>query len=258
MTVSLYAPGRGYLYRMDPRAKLFGTIMTTASFFLPLPSYVLWVGALFLFVVVVGTMGVRSFRLVVKPLLFIMGMVLLFSPIYGRTGIPLLMAGDVVVLTKEGLERTLVFCARFAGISFSWGLLLRTTPMQEIILVLRSWKVPYRAALVITLVFRFIPFFSRTFTQVREAHLLRLPPEEIRRKLSLATRLADFMPTLASTLVTALKMIPHLAMSLELRGLGRTNPRSSYHRLSRGWRVFTDFFISIIMPVILAVIFLHA
>lgn len=254
MTVSLYTPGRGYLYRMDPRAKLFGGMTTTAAFFLTLPSSVLWAGTFCLLAAALGAMGGRAVWRLVRPLIFILATVAVFTPAYGRAGTPLLMVGGTLLFTQEGVEHSLILCARFAAITLTWGLLLRTTRMQDIVLALRSWKVPYRVALVITLVFRIIPFFSRTFNQVREAHMLRLPPAETQRRRGLSGRLADLMPTLSSTLITAIKMIPHLAMSLELRGLGRENPRSSYHTFPGGWRVFTDFSISIIMPVILTVL----
>ncbi|HRV24419.1 MAG TPA: hypothetical protein P5046_04290 [Sphaerochaeta sp.] len=68
-------------------------------------------------------------------------------------------------------------------------------------------------------------------------------------------KIRSLIPTLTSSLVLALRSIPTLALSLELRGYGRANKRTRYHDLSSYHRTFTDFLISGMIPVISFLVF---
>jgi energy-coupling factor transport system permease protein len=122
--------------------------------------------------------------------------------------------------------------------------------MTDVMLALRWYRLPYKASLVVTLAFTYIPFIADSFTQISESHRLR-ESGSLDKKRSLFKRLRDLLPTLTSALVVALRSIPYLAMSLEQRGFGRKEKRTSYHSLDSYRHTFTDFVISFSIPVIL-------
>ncbi len=262
MTASLYHPGRGYLYQQDARAKLVGTILATAALFFPLPLSIHGAVACLLLAISFHATGIRSTGAILRPLLVVCTSILLFSPLYERSGQAVLTIGTSVMVTAEGLERAGILCTRFISVSLLWGLMLRTTRPEMLLCALQFFRLPYRASLVISLVFRFIPYFARTYAQIREAQQLRLPAPVQRQKRGLHRHMTDMLPTLTSTLVSSVRMIPTLAMSLEHRGVGRSGKRTSYYsftqkneqKAGQRVRVFTDFLISIIMPVILTIL----
>ncbi len=92
--------------------------------------------------------------------------------------------------------------------------LLRTLRLEELVLALRWFGLPYPAALTVTITFRYIPFLAGTWHDVKDAARLR-------------GSAAGAGPVLAAVMVKAVKTIPALAMALESRGLGRPGPRTS-------------------------------
>jgi energy-coupling factor transport system permease protein len=102
---------------------------------------------------------------------------------------------------------------------------------------------------VVTLAFTYIPFIADSFSQIAESHRLREADREQGEKF--LQRLKDLVPTLTSALVVALRSIPNLAMSLEMRGFGLQNRRSQYHNLGSYRHPFTHFLLSVIIPVVL-------
>ncbi|NCC66467.1 MAG: energy-coupling factor transporter transmembrane protein EcfT, partial [Spirochaetia bacterium] len=116
-------------------------------------------------------------------------------------------------------------------------------------LALRWYKLPYKAALVVTLAFTYIPFIAESFSQISDSHRLREFDDRQRKKVF--DRVKDLLPTLTSVLVVALRSIPNLAMSLELRGFGLDNKRTSYHTLASYRHTFTHFMLSCIIVVVL-------
>jgi energy-coupling factor transport system permease protein len=92
--------------------------------------------------------------------------------------------------------------------------LLRSLRLEELVLALRWYGLPYPAALTVTITFRYIPFLAGTWHDARDAARLRGSG-------------GGPGPVLAAVMVKAVRTIPTLAMALELRGLGRSGPRTS-------------------------------
>jgi len=252
MNTSAYVAGHGWLYRFDPRAKILLMVLLCVFFFLPITLTGLALTVLL--VVVVGwrnTGGKNIARvfLSIAPMLLFM---LLFSPFNVRSGQSLWSVRSLTIITVEGALQALRLACRFIGITYVCTLLFATTVMGEIMLALRFWRLPYKAALVVTLSFTYIPFIAESFSQISESHRLRESAREERKNY--AQRLKDLVPALTSVLVVALRSIPNLAMSLEMRGLGRSERRTSYRSLDSYTHLFTDFVISIIIVTVLWVL----
>lgn len=248
MTTNTYIAGKGWLYRFDPRAKILLMILMCIWFFLPVS--LLHLALVVALVVLVGSSNTgwhyawRTFCSISPMLLFMV----LFMPFNVRDGVPLVSIGSFTVITKEGLEQALRLMSRFIGITYVCTLLFATTVMHEVMLALRWYHLPYKASLVVTLAFTYIPFIADSFSQISESHRLREAEDEQKKKVG--QRLKDLVPTLTSALVVALRSIPNLAMSLEMRGLGRQERRTSYLSLDAYHHVYTHFFLSCIIPVV--------
>ncbi|MFA5698361.1 MAG: energy-coupling factor transporter transmembrane component T [Sphaerochaeta sp.] len=245
MTVNTFIAKETWLYRFDPRAKILLLLLFIGWFFLPITLLGLTI-ALFLILFTAATnpglsFVYRTFRSILPMLLFMV----LFSPFNVRSGTPLITIHSFVLLTEEGALQALRLGLRFIAITYLATLLFATTPMHQLLLALQWYRLPYKAALIITLAFTYIPFIADSFAQIEESHRLRESDDRKRKKLS------AIIPTLTSSLVLALRSIPTLALSLELRGYGRANERTHYHTLESYNHPFTDFLFSVILPVIL-------
>lgn len=249
MTTSTYVAGTGWLYRFDPRAKILLMLLLCIWFFLPVRLAGLY--AVVALIMLAGAFNTgfsqvaRTFRSILPMLLFMV----LFMPFNVRDGQPLLTLGTFTLVTEEGLMQAARLGGRFIGITYVCTLLFATTIMNEVMLALRWYRLPYKAGLVVTLAFTYIPFIADSFSQIAESHRLREAEEEQGRRLF--HRLKDLVPTLTSALVVALRSIPNLAMSLEMRGFGLGNRRSQYHTLASYRHPFTHFLLSAIIPVLL-------
>jgi energy-coupling factor transport system permease protein len=132
------------------------------------------------------------------------------------------------------VRASLTFIARLSGITLAFYGLLRTQQLEELVPALRWFGLPYRAALVVTITFRYVPFLAGTWQNVRDAHRLRATTNG-RRGFA-----ASWMPVLSSVLIQAVRGIPALAMALESRGLGRPGRRGSFARLGSTRRLLAQ------------------
>ncbi|HCG62761.1 MAG TPA: energy-coupling factor transporter transmembrane protein EcfT [Sphaerochaeta sp.] len=254
MTTSTFVAGRGFLYIFDARAKLFTVLLLCVMVFLPIRQTGLWtlVAAAFL-----SAWYATDFKQALQPIktiLFLLVIMILFTPLTYRDGEVLVRLGQFPLATKEALVNLNILVARFLGITYICTLYMWTTPMADINLALRWYGLSYHAALVLTLAFRFVPYIADSFRMIQDSHALRNATVAGGERTG-RQRLADVMPTVTAALVVALKSIPHLAMSLEHRGLGRETKRTNYRRLVAKGGLFTHLLLSVMIPTVFWLVF---
>jgi len=249
-SATIYSEGRGFLYKCDPRAKVIATLVSCVFVFLPLYFSALVVFASLLIVVSFYSVGRKNTNNIFKAILPMLILVIIFSPLYEREGRELLKYNNTVILTYEGLLHSFSLALRFFSITFACSLLFLSTKMNDFILALQAFFIPYKTCLTISLVFRTIPTIFDAFNQISDSHSLRRSQQTKTKKLK------NLFPTLTSALVVSIKTIPSLAMALESRGYGLKVKRSNYHVLSN-FRKFIFQTIVIIFPfVIMLLIFI--
>jgi len=227
MITDLYIEGKSFLHRYDPRPKLLSLVLFTIIFFLPFKPPVLACYCLALCICTGLSLGLRELALAVRSILPILILVILLTPPFTTTGEVLLRIGNRAFVTTGGLIETLRLVSRFVGVTLLFFLFFRTTETEEFVLALHWYGLPPQAALVITITVRYIPYLFSLYDQIKDAHRLRLPPQEEQGR-GIGVRLGNMIPILVSVVIQAIRSIPNLAMSLESRGIGRKNPRSSY------------------------------
>jgi energy-coupling factor transport system permease protein len=225
-SATIFFEGRGFLYKVDARAKVIALLISCVFVFLPIYFSGLLTLSILLVSLFFYSVGIKNTTNILKAILPMIILVIIFSPFYERSGTPLLIYKDNLILTYEGLIHSLTLSLRFFSITFSCSLIFLTTKMNAFILALQSFFVPYKTCLTISLVFRTIPTIFDAFNQISDSHSLR------RSNQTKKKRLKNLFPTLTSALVVSLKTIPSLAMALESRGYGLKTKRTNYHRLS--------------------------
>ena len=251
MIDTLYRKDSSFLHRFDCRLKLLLLPFLVLYFFLPLPLFL--PGSLLVLLVFVSgsSLGLRDVLLPVKMIFPLLLLILILTPLFYRQGEPLWMIGDIIVVTDRGLSETGLYIFRFAGITTAFFLLFRTTPMEDILLGLAWYRLPYILTLVISVALRYIPHLAGLYSQITAAHALRCGIGDAPRKKGPVSRVRHFFPILVSLMIQSVKTIPVLTMALELKGVGRDNPRSRLRMLSVPSRPVGQILLSLTMLVLL-------
>ena len=237
MIVEFYKPGSSALHRLDPRAKLILLVVVLAAFFLPSAPWVLLVFTAAIVCVIAACLGPAQLVPPLKTLWPILILIFLLTPPFHRGGAAVVVVFGFPLLTADGLTTTVVMLLRFLGITFGFFAVVRTLALDDMVLSLRWFGLPYSACLVITVTLRTIPTLGATWHNVMDAHRLRsgsASPAPRRRLVE------TWLPVLTSVLIEAVKGIPLLAMALESRGFGRRNPRTSLAELKHGPTLLVD------------------
>ncbi len=237
---------------IDPRAKMIFLVGFVTIFFLKL-SLVLLFGYLLVVILLLMSFGVKSVKVPlvgIWPLLFL---IIVLTPLFNRSGKGLLVVSGIPIITLDGLVLALRLAIRFCGITLVVFLFYISTTQTDTILTLRWFGMPFRFALTITVSLRYIPYLTDVYNDIKSAHKLRGVFPGNGKKRGKRTRI---FPILVSLMIYAVKRIPTLAMSLECRGVGRKEKRSSYLEL-KGFRyAFVDFLVtSLFFVVVLSPLF---
>lgn len=254
MTTNTFVAGRGFLYIFDARAKLFMVLLLCVMVFLPIRQAGLWTLVAVAFLSAWYATDFKQALQPIKTILFLLVIMVLFTPLTYRDGEVLVRLGQFPLATKEALVNLNILVARFLGITYICTLYMWTTPMADINLALRWYGLSFNAALVLTLAFRFVPYIADSFHMIQDSHALRSATVADGERTG-RQRLADIMPTVTAALVVALKSIPHLAMSLEHRGHGRDTKRTSYRQLVAKGGLFTHLVVSVMIPTVFWLVF---
>jgi energy-coupling factor transport system permease protein len=223
VTADFYLPGSSFLHQTDPRARLLALPGLTACFLVPAEPLALLCLAAACLAVTGMILGRRQLGGLLRGLAPALVFIALLTPPFVRGGAVLVALAGIPLVTTAGVRAALVFLSRLAGIAAVFFAMMRTLRLEELVLALRWFGMPFPAALAITATFRYIPFLAGTWHEVKDAHRLR----------GAGTRPG---PVLTAVMVKAVKTIPALAMALESRGLGRRGPRTSLVVLPPVWR----------------------
>ena len=253
MLSETYLKKDSFLHRFDPRIKLFFLLFLSIFFFLRLPG-IKYCSVIFL-VLLTGITAI-GFKEIIKPIKTIfplLFMIILFTPLFYPDGKIYLMFFNYPFLTEKGLYEAFSLIGRFSGLTLIFYLFLKTTKIEDFTLSLRFFRLPYKAALIISLTFRYLPYAASVYENTTDAHKMRLTNySETIPKWNFPLRFKKLLTILASVLIQSVKSIPNLAMVLETRGIGRNNKPGKIKKMDSikklwGQVILSFFIISIII-----------
>lgn len=260
MKTNLYIENDGLYYKFDPRAKLIITLLCSILLFLKfsLSFYYIFTFAIILFSV--WQVGFKASFRTLKLIMPIVILMFVLSPISLRDGEAIIVIKDFVLLTRESLDSVLLISFRFIILSYLFTLFFQTTNNRDIILTFQSFGLPYSAALMLSMSFRFIPSVVDTVNIIKDSHKLRDPIENKKKKQK-----NEYVKVLTSAIVVSVKQISDTAASLELKGYGKkiekkckNHVKTDFYTLNRGFIPFLHILISFIIPIIIYFIFRSA
>ena len=214
MKTSSYIYRNSLYHKADARAKLIFTAVSIIVIFLSDSLLSVSILALFSLLLSLYSLGWKETVLSVRRILPVIILLYLFSPFQEREGIALLMVGNTVLLTEEGLIAVTRLALRFLFLSMILVLFISGTRSEEIIGALRYFHMPYNAALLFSMILRFIPYLGGLFEDIRDSMSLRLTEKK---------RGFPILPSITAFAISAIRMIPTTAGAMEERGFGNGN-----------------------------------
>lgn len=235
ITIGQYYPTDSLLHRMDPRTKLFGTLVYIVSLFLCKTWYEYGISILMLAILIILSQVPVSFML--RGLKSI-GVLLFISVCFNL----FLTSGEVVFqlwfikITREGIELAAFMAVRLICLVMGASIMtLTTTPnaltdgMERSLGFLKVIKVPvHEIAMMMSIALRFIPILIEETDKIMKAQMARGADFENGKLIEKAKAM---IPLLVPLFISAFRRATDLATAMEARGYHGGEGRTKLHPL---------------------------
>lgn len=238
ITLGQYYPADSVIHKLDPRVKLFGTLIYIISLFVfkGLPAFIL--AAIFLVVLI--KLSKVPFSYMVKGLKTIV-LIMLFAAVFNLFLTPgtKLVSFWIFTITYEGLKNAVVMMVRLIFLIIGTSLMtLTTTPneltdgLEKALSPLKYIKVPvHEIAMMMSIALRFIPILIEETDKIMKAQMARGADFEYG---NLIQKAKNMVPLLVPLFVSAFRRANDLAMAMEARcyrgGEGRTKMKPLHYQ----------------------------
>lgn len=234
-TIGQYYPENSIIHRLDPRVKLFGTLVFIVMLFVVNNFIGFGLMALYLFVVV--KMSRIPFRKVLKGVRGII-IILIISAllnIFFTPGKHEVAHWWIFTITSEGLVRSAYLVVRLVLLVLSTSVMTLTTKpndlsdgLEKALGFLKVIRVPvHEIAMIMSLALRFIPTLMEETERIKKAQMARGADFESGNMLK---RAKSLIPILIPLFVSSIKRAVNLAQAMEARCYNGGN-RTKLHPL---------------------------
>ena len=238
ITIGQYYPVDSVIHRMDPRTKLFGTMIFIISLFF---ANNLWCyAAATLFLAVSVKLSRVPFKFIVrglKAIVFLLLISISFN-LFLTDGRVLFRIGFLKV-TEEGLELAFFMGMRLMYLVIGSSIMtLTTTPnqltdgLEKSLGFLNRFRVPvHEISMMMSIALRFIPILVEETDKIMKAQMARGADFE---SGNLIQKAKSMIPLLVPLFVSAFRRATDLAMAMEARcyrgGAGRTKMKPLHYK----------------------------
>lgn len=227
LVFDFYVPRDAWLHRLDPRVKLWGTLLGFfTAFLLPgLPAQVAFLIGLHLLLLVNGIPWSVLGRLW-RQMAILLVLIFVLQPFFAPAGQDLVALGPLR-WTTGGIVNALLLIARTMALACVVGALLFTTDQRALVRAFVRLGAPYTWGLTFSLTLRFLPAIQHLFIAVREAQAARGWVAEG----NLVQRFREYLPVLVAVIIGTLRTSDRLTLALAARGLATSTQRTVWHDL---------------------------
>lgn len=227
-----YQPGTSLFHQLHPLVKVCWLVFLTIFVFIA-PSLWWVIGLLVMTILVFPVLGIplseiRGIRL----FLITAALLVILQVIFNNQGDVLMRVGPVEI-TNIGLIYGAYIGARFLCVIFLSYIFVFSTSPNDLAYGLMQVGLPYRYGFALVTALRFVPIFEREAQTIYQAQLMRgvrYDAKGLRRILSLARQFT--LPIL----VSALRKVDALAVSMEGRSFGRHPTRTYFHPIRASYK----------------------
>lgn len=231
LTVGQYYPADSVVHKLDPRVKLFGTMIFLIAVF----SFRGWAGFALITVFLAGIIRLSKvpFRYMIKGLkaIIVLMAVTAFFNLFLTSGTNVIWQWKWIRITQEGIETAAKMLFRLIYLILGTSIMtLTTTPneltdgLEKSLRPLQVIHVPiHEIAMIMAIALRFIPILVEETDKIMKAQMARGADFE---NGNLIKRAKALIPLLVPLFISAFRRANDLAMAMEARcyrgGVGRT------------------------------------
>ena len=221
ITIGQYYPADSVLHKMDPRAKLVGTLVYIVSLFV----FSSWLGygvaALFLVAMIVLSKVPFGFMIKgLKPIMVLLLITMFFNLVF--TPGEVLWSFWILKITKEGIRLAIKMGIRLVFLIIGASIMtLTTTPnqltdgLERLLRPLNKIHVPvHEIAMMMSIALRFIPILMEETDKIMKAQIARGADFETGNIIQKAK---NMIPLLVPLFISAFRRANDLAMAMEAR-----------------------------------------
>ena len=230
ITIGQYYEEKSIIHSLDPRVKLFGSLVYMIALFLA--KNIIGYGIAAIFLIVIIKLSKVPFKFIFKGLKTIV-FFLLFSAIFSVifTEGTVLIDLKIFAITIEGLLKGAMLMARLALMIMGMSILTYTTTptniadgLEKAFSPLKKIKVPvHDISMMVSIAFRFIPILVEETDKIMKAQMARGADFDTGGIIKKAKAL---VPLIIPLIISSIKRAMDLAMAMEARcykgGDGRT------------------------------------
>lgn len=205
----------------DPRLKLIWclVLLFTAMLSSSLRTQAIIIALVF-FTDLFLTGSVKKYKILLLLFLIIASQLFLMQLLFNREGAVIWQWG-IIEIYRGAFSAALLGVLRTVAVSLSAIQMMTWTPSEDAVLMLIGYRVPYRYAMLITMAERFLPLLKEEYASISESQAVRGVAAA-----GLVNRLKMLPLTVMPFLYRALRRTSEIALSMELRGFGKSDTRT--------------------------------
>lgn len=244
ITIGQYYPAKSPIHRLDPRVKLFATMIYIIAVFCFKGLAGLAVISLALFgVIAISKVPVSYIVRGLKAIVVLLIITSLFNVLFTTSGDVVFFKWGIFTVTDTGIKNGVLMIIRLIYLIMGTSLMtLTTTPnqltdgLERSLGFLNKIKVPVHAiAMMMSIALRFIPILIDETDKIMKAQMARGADFE---SGGIIKRAKSMIPLLVPLFVSAFRRADDLAMAMEARcyngGEGRTKMRPLRYKKADG------------------------
>lgn len=224
---------------IDPRLKLAWAVAAIVSAFLlkSIVGEVILIALLFL-LEWSFTRSLKNFKILTLVMLLVATQLAIIQLLFNREGI-LLWQWWIIKVYSGAIPAAALGFLRTSALAYAGVQFISWTSALDATLMLRSWHLPYRYAMLVGVAARFFPLMQKEYTAISQSQTVRgLPTEGFWNKVK------AMPPTMFPLMYRALRRASDTALSMELRGFGRAKERTFTKSLSLSrWEIIGIIFL---------------
>lgn len=230
ITLGQYYPANSVVHKLDPRVKLFATLIFVISLFIAnSPITYSYMTVILLFMIIICKVPVKFMLRGLKAVFMLLFIAGIFN-IFLTPGEPIVSFG-IFKITALGIRNAIFMFLRMVYLIIGSSILtLTTTPgqltegLEKSLKFLKIFGVPvHELAMMMSIALRFIPILMEEADRIMKAQLARGADFE---KGSLIKRAKGVIPILVPLFISSFRRANDLALAMEARcyhgGEGRT------------------------------------
>ncbi|MEL7567231.1 MAG: energy-coupling factor transporter transmembrane component T [Dehalobacterium sp.] len=207
--------------KLDPRTKLVWYVLML--YFALNCESVLQLGIVLLTGITASlilTGSVKQYRVIIMIMLLLGLQMLILQLLFCREGV-LIYRWGILKIYSQAVPLTITGTLKATIIVFASMQFFTSASPQEFTLMLMKFKIPYRYAMLVGLVVRFIPLMKDEYISIIESQSTRGLKME-----SVWDSIKCLIPTFLPFLYRAVRRATETALAMELRGYGRSKNRT--------------------------------